>query len=367
MTMFRLAVLAAPALFAFVACAGPAPEPVAHGDMPAQAAPDSPQADPLRLPGERHLRNIRQLTFGGQNAEAYWSYDDSELIFQSSRGDLQCDQIFRIDVESGATQRLTPGGWNTCAFFLPGDERVIWASTLAASLDCPPKPDRSRGYVWPLYADADVYVSDRDGGNAVKLTDTPGYDAEATVSRDGRIVFTSIRSGDLELWSMLPDGSELRQITRGLGYDGGAFFSNDGSKIVWRRSRFDSDEERADYRALLAQGLVRPSKMEIWVANADGSEARQLTDNGKANFAPFFTPDDSAVLFASNMGSESGRVFDIWMMKLDGTGLERITQNDESFDGFPMFSWDGTKLAFASNRNGSEYGETNVFVADWVP
>jgi len=330
-------------------------------------ASSEPAPDLLRLPGETHLRNIRQLTFGGQNAEAYWSFDDRELIFQSTRGDLQCDQIFRIDVESGETTRVTPGGWTTCSFFLPDSERVIWASTHDASADCPPKPDRSRGYVWPLYDASDIWISDRDGANASKLTTTPGYDAEATVSRDGRIVFTSLRSGDLELWSMLPDGSELRQLTGGLGYDGGAFFSNDGSKIVWRRTRFDTPEEREEYRALLGQGLVRPSKMEIWVADADGGNARQLTDNGKANFAPFFTPDDSAVLFASNMGSASGRVFDIWMVKLDGTGLERITHNDESFDGFPMFSWDGKRLAFASNRNGGEEGETNVFVADWVP
>ncbi|GJM23397.1 MAG: hypothetical protein DHS20C15_33120 [Planctomycetota bacterium] len=324
-------------------------------------------ADLLRLPGESHLANIRQLTFGGQNAEAYWSYDDSELIFQSTRDELECDQIFRIDVESGETSRVSPGGWTTCAFFLPQSERVIWASTHGASHACPPKPDRSRGYVWPLHADADIWISDRNGDNAAQLTNTPGYDAEATVSRDGTIVFTSIRSGDLELWTMQPDGSDLRQITGGLGYDGGAFFSNDGSKIVWRRTRFDSAEEKEEYRALLAQGLVRPSKMEIWVSDADGSNARALTDNGKANFGPFFTPDDKSVVFASNIGSESGRIFDIWMVSLDGGEPERITHNDESFDGFPMFSWDGSKLAFASNRNGSEHGETNVFVADWIP
>lgn len=321
----------------------------------------------LALPGETHLRNVRQLTFGGQNAEAYWSYDNSELIFQSSRGDLLCDQIFRIEVASGETTRLSAGGWNTCAFFLPGDEKVLWASTHASDMGCPPRPDHSKGYVWPIYADAEIYTANRDGSDLRNITNIPGYDAEATLSRDGKLIFTSMRSGDLELWTMKPDGSGARQITDRLGYDGGAFFSPDGSKIVWRSTRFDDNEERKEYIGLLREGLVRPSKMEIWVADADGSNAKQLTDNGKANFAPFFTPDGGSILFASNMGSESGRVFDIWMMKIDGTGLERITHNDESFDGFPMFSWDGKYLAFASNRNGSKHGETNVFVAEWQP
>ena len=324
-------------------------------------------SDPLRLPGETHLRNIRQLTFGGQNAEAYWSYGDDELIFQSSRGDMQCDQIFRIDLATGEETRLSPGASNTCAFFIPGDEQVLWASTSSAGLECPPKPDRSKGYVWPIHADAEIYLSDRDGQDIRNISNSPGYDAEATISADGRVIFTSMRSGDLELWTMNPDGSDVRQITDRLGYDGGAFFSPDGSKIVWRRTRFDGNEERKEDIELLKNGLVRPSKMEIWVADADGRNARQLTDNGKANFAPFFTPDGESILFSSNMGSRSGRVFDIWMVNLDGTGLERVTHNEESFDGFPMFSWDGKYLAFASNRNGSEEGETNVFVAEWIP
>ncbi len=319
------------------------------------------------LPGEDHLSNVRQLTFGGQNAEAYWSFDDSMLILQSKRGDLECDQIFIMDVETGESRQITSEGRTTCAFFLPGDERVLYASTHAAGPDCPPEPDRSQGYVWPLYAGYDIYTADLQGGDRRNITNMPGYDAEATVHPDGRIVFTSIRSGDLELWTMDAEGGNLRQLTFGTGYDGGAFLSPDGTKLVWRASRFDTPEEEQAYFALLRRGLVRPSKMEIFVADADGSDPRQLTDNGRANFAPYFTAGSDAILFSSNMNDPRGRIFDIWMMDLDGGNPQRVTHNDESFDGFPMFSWSGRRLAFASNRFNAVEGDTNVFVADWTP
>lgn len=331
--------------------------PAAGHDVPADAA----------LPGETHLASVRMLTFTGQNAEAYWSFDDSELIFQATFGDLECDQIFLLDVASGAVRQITNTGRTTCPYFLPDSDRVLFASTHESSPDCPPDPDRSQGYVWPLH-DYDIYTADRDGGHLVNITNSPdSYDAEATVSRDGRIVFTSDRTGDLELWTMAQDGSDLRQITNRPGYDGGAFFSPDGTRLVWRSSRFDDEAAEADYRRLLGERLVRPSKMEIWVADADGSNARQLTDNGRANFAPYFTPDGSHVLFSSNIGDPRGRIFEIWMVPAAGGEPTRVTHNGESFDGFPMFSWDGTKLAFCSNRFGAEPGDTNVFVADWRP
>lgn len=341
-------------------CATGSPDPA---QLP---LPDGVPRD-AALPGESHLTNVRMLTFGGQNAEAYWDFDDSHLILQSTREGIDCDQIFIMDVATGEVSQLTDSGRTTCAYFLPDSDRVLFASTHEASEACPPEPDRSMGYVWAVYDGYDVYTAERDGSGLVNITNHPGYDAEATVARDGRIVFTSDRSGDLELWSMNADGGDLVQLTDEPGYDGGAFYSLDGSMICWRRSRFDTPEEVADYERLLTQGLVRPSKMELWVMNADGTGKRQVTDNGKANFGPFFTPDGGSLLFSSNLGSESGRIFDIWMVDLDTGDLERITHNGESFDGFPMFSWDGRRLVFASNRYNAVQRETNVFIADWVP
>ncbi len=326
-----------------------------------------PEGVDRALPGEHHLRNVQQFTFGGENAEAYWSFDDRYLIFQSTRDDLGCDQIFTLELATGEVVQLTNEGRTTCAYFLPGSDRVLFASTHATSPDCPPVPDRSMGYVWPLYPGYEIYTAERDGSGLVNITNSGGYDAEATVSRDGRIVFTSDRSGDLELWSMESDGSDLRQLTDTPGYDGGAFFSRDGSKLVWRASRFDDPETEREYFRLLGRGIVRPSEMEIFVADADGGNARQLTDNGAANFAPFFTPDGRSILFSSNVGDPGGRIFDIWKIGVDGTGLEQVTHNGESFDGFPMFSWCGAKLAFSSNRNAAAPYDTNVFVAEWRP
>jgi TolB protein len=318
------------------------------------------------MPGEVHLESVRQLTFGGENAEAYWSFDDRFLIFQSTREGTGCDQIFTFEVATGEVTQLTTEGRTTCAYFLPDSERVLFASTHATSIDCPPTPDHSLGYVWPLYEGYEIYTAGRDGGGLVNITNSPGYDAEATVARDGRIIFTSTRSGDLELWVMNADGGNLTQLTDTPGYDGGAFFSRDGSQIVWRASRFDDADEQAKYFELLGQGLVRPSQLEIYVADSDGSNVRQVTNNGKANFCPYFTPDGSAVLFASNMGDPLGRVFEIWKVGVDGEGLEQVTHNGESFDGFPMFSWCGHRVAFSSNRFGAAPRDTNVFVAEWV-
>ncbi|MCX7649066.1 MAG: hypothetical protein N2050_00750 [Flavobacteriales bacterium] len=330
-------------------------------------------SDSLVLPGEKHFRNLRQLTFKGDNAEAYWSFNGKKLIFQATNPDWQalCDQIFVMPADgSEPPQRLSPGqGRTTCAYFLPGDTLVLFASTHEHHDKCPPVPERKPGspYLWPIYPEYDIYVTDLKGRIRYKLTDRFGYDAEATVSpRGDRIVFTSDRSGDLELWTCRLDGSDLRQITHELGYDGGAFFSPDGRYIVFRASRPKTEEEIQAYKNYLRQGLVAPTRMEIFVCRADGSELRQVTQLGKANWAPFFHPSGKKIIFSSNHhAGDRGFKFNLFMINLDGTGLEQISF-DTNFDSFPMFSPDGRFLSFSSNRNNGGTFDTNLFVAEWV-
>jgi TolB protein len=326
---------------------------------------------------ESHLRNVRQLTFGGDNAEAYWSPDGRWLTFQSNnpRWGLHCDQIFAMDVAAAAgdstyrPRAISRGrGRTTCSYFLPGSKRVLFASTQAAADTCPAVPNLRRDgkYLWPIYNTYDIYAANLKGKKVKRLTSTPGYDAEAVVSPKGdKILFTSDRSGDLELWTMNLDGSNPRQITHELGYDGGAFYSPDGSKIVFRASRPKTDDEVREYKQLLRDGLVAPTNMEIYVCNADGSNLRQVTKLGKANWAPFFHPSGRKIIFASNHHSQRGYDFQLFMINEDGTGLEQIT-SESIFNSFPMFSPDGKKLAFSSNRNNGQTRDTNVFVADWV-
>ncbi len=323
-------------------------------------------AEGLILPEEKHLANMQQLTFGGENAECYFSFDGKQFIFQSTRPPLECDQIFTMNID-GTDQKLVSNGLGrtTCAYFLPGDKKIIYASTHAASDECPPKPDFSKGYVWALYPSFEIYVADSDGSNATVLAGGNGYDAEATVSPVGdRIVFTSTRNGDIDIYSMNIDGSDVRQLTNEIGYDGGPFYSYDGKKIVYRRTTFKDEAEITGYKDLLAQDLIRPSKLDIWIMDADGSNKTQVTNNNAANFAPYWFPDGKRILFCSNADA-GGRNFDIYMVNTDGTGLERITYYGE-FDGFPMFSPDGKKLVLCSNRNNAVSGETNVFICDWV-
>ena len=322
----------------------------------------------LALPGERHLRNVRQLTFGGENAEAYFSFDGKWLSFQSTRDGGECDQIYVMRTDGSEVRRISSGkGRTTCSYFLPDGRRVLYASTHLGGEACPPRPDFSHGYVWALYKDYDIFVADLKTGKLERLTSTPGYDAEATIAPNGkRVVFTSVRDGDLDLYSMKLDGSDVRRLTNEVGYDGGAFYSPDSSMIVYRANHPTAPEDTAKYKQLLADGLIEPRTLEIWVMNADGTGKRQVTTNGKANFAPYFTPDGKRIVFASNMDDPKGRNFDIYLVNVDGTGLERITAN-ETFDGFPMFSPDGKHLVFASNRNDTKPGDTNVFMAEWVP
>ena len=315
---------------------------------------------------DRHLKNIIQLTNGGENAEAYFSPDGSHLIFQSTRDSYPCDQIYTIKIDGTELRKVSSGkGRTTCGYFYPGGKQILYASTHEASPVCPPKPSYERGYVWPIYAGYDIYRASPDGSNLTPLTRTLGYDAEATVAPDGLIVFTSVRDGDMEIYSMKSDGSDVKRLTNRPGPDGGPFFSWDGKQVAFRGKQLSPGTEFDDYRALLKEGLWRPTELEIFVMNRDGSNQHQVTKLGKANFAPSWHPDGKRLIFASNIADPKGRDFDIYMVNLDGTGLERVTYNN-TFDGFPMFSPDGKHLVFASNRNAKTEGETNVFIADWV-
>jgi Tol biopolymer transport system component len=318
------------------------------------------------LPAERHLTSLRRLTDGGENAEAYLSFDETRLIFQSTRGGLSCDQIFSMGTDGSDMRMVSTGrGRTTCGYFLPGDEHILYASTHGASDACPEPPDRRHGYVWKLYDTFDIYTARANGSELRPLIQGPGYDAEATVSpRGDRIVFTSTRSGDPEIYTSSLDGCDLRRLTHERGYDGGAFFSADGRQIVYRANHPRGDEELAKYDTMIREGLVRPTRLEIFTMDADGGHKRQITANGRANFAPFFHPDGRRIIFASNMHDPDGRNFDLYLIRSDGTALERVTFHD-SFDGFPMFSGDGRHLVFASNRAASRPGDTNVFIADW--
>ncbi|MDN5869525.1 MAG: hypothetical protein L0H73_02200 [Nitrococcus sp.] len=319
----------------------------------------------LSYPKEGHLANLTQLTFGGQNAEAYFSSDGKELIFQSTRDNMACDAIFRMDADGGNVRMVSSGkGVTTCSFIAPDDQSIIYASTHLASDRCPPKPDYSKGYVWPLYKGYDIFRADPNGDNPVRLTETPGYDAEGVYSPSGnKIVFTSVRTDDLELFMMNPDGSGVEKLTHEPGYDGGAFFSRDGQWIVWRASR-PRGKELQEYQRLLQKGLIRPEKLEIYIMNLEERKPIQLTHNGAANFAPYWHPDGEHIIFASNMNDPQGHNFDLFLINVNTREIEQITYYP-GFDGFPMFSYDGEKLVFASNRNGKARGETNIFIADW--
>ncbi len=322
---------------------------------------------------EKHLKNITQLSFGGDNAEAYFSFDNQKLTLQVTdpKQGIQCDQIYMLDLMAKEISRRnlisTGKGRTTCSYFMPGNEEILYASTHEAADTCPPPPaPRKDGkYLWPIYNTFDIYVADVKGNVKRKLTNHKGYDAEATVSPKGDlIVFTSDRSGDLELYTMKIDGSDVKQITNGLGYDGGAFFSPDGKKLVFRASRPQSPEAITEYKQLLSEGLVAPTNMELYTCNIDGSDLKQITNLGKANWAPFFHPSGTKIIFSSNHASSRGYNFQLYMINTDGTGLEQITFNS-NFNAFPMFSPDGKKLVFSSNRNNGGTRDTNVFIADW--
>ena len=333
--------------------------------------------DTVHFAGEKYFKNVRQLTFGGDNAEAYWSYDGKSIVFQKTnpKEGVFCDQIFAGKVPVTDAQKFTPKmigtgkGRSTCAYFLPDGKHIIYASTHLGADSCPPTPDRAKygnKYIWPLYNSYDIFMADMSGKIVQQITSAKGYDAEATLSPDGKkMIYCSDKSGDLELYVMdLKSGKEIR-VTNELGYDGGAWFSPDGNKIVWRASRPKTPEAIAEYKSLLAEGMVAPTNMEVFVANADGSNAKQITVLGQANWAPNFTPDGKHIIFCSNHEYKRGFPFNMYRIDLEGKGLEKISR-DKGFDAFPMFSPDGKKIIFASNRNNGGTRDTNLFVADWV-
>ena len=314
----------------------------------------------------KRLANIRQITFGGQNAEAYWSPDGCRLVFQSTRDGHACDQIYVMNADGSDVRMVSTGkGRTTCGYFLPDGKHILYASTHENGESCPPPPDRSKGYVWAVYPGYDIYLSTLDGKLVRKLTAAPGYDAEATVNwKTKRIVYTSLASGDLELWSMKLDGSGRKRVTRREGYDGGAFYSRDGKRLVWRAGYPKTAEEAGRYKELLSNHLTSPMRMEIYVAGADGRNAKQLTDFGCASFAPAFSPDGKKILFASNRNNCGSRQFELFLINADGTGLEQVT-NFGGFTSFPEFSPDGRKLVFVSDWKAKARYEFNIFVADW--
>ncbi|MGV6845783.1 MAG: TolB family protein [Lutibacter sp.] len=332
-------------------------------------------ANTVHYPQEKHLKNIKQLTFGGDNAEAYWNSNGTQLVFQSNnkKWGLQCDQIFTMSANkpldsAEIPQKISTGlGRTTCSYFLPGDSTIVYASTHLKNKDCPPVPnkkDYGNKYVWPVYSGYDIFIADTKGNQIKQLTFSKGYDAEPTVSPKGdKIVFTSTRSGDLELYTMNIDGTNVKQITNELGYDGGAFFSPDGEKLIFRASRPKTVDEVKTYKQLLKQGLVQPTNMELFTCNVDGSNLKQITHLGGANWAPFFHPSGKKVIFSSNYKTKKS--FNLFMINVDGTGIEQITY-DTVFDAFPMFSPNGKELVFSSNRNNYGTHDTNLFVADWV-
>ena len=338
-----------------------------------EALLDTATNDTIIYPEERHFKNIRQVTFGGDNAEAYWSFDDKQLVFQSNYKDwgVECDQMFLMnanEIFNGTQPPMisTGKGRTTCAYFLPDNKHYVYGSTHLVDDNCPEVPLRKNGnYVWPVYDSFDIFVADLEGNITAQLTNEPGYDAEATVSPKGdKIVFTSTRSGDLELYTMNIDGSNVKQITNELGYDGGAFFSPDGTKLIFRSSRPKTEAEIKKYKDLLADGLVEPTDMELYICDADGSNLKQLTNLGNANWSPFFHPSGDKILFSSNHEAVRGFPFNLYLIDLDGKNLERVTHG-ETFDAFPVFSNDGKYLAFSSNRNNGGGRDTNLFIAEW--
>lgn len=361
-------------LFLLIALGGCKTETKPAATPPSETTPSLMAGkDTLIYPEEKHFKSIRQITFGGDNAEAYWSFDDSQLIFQSNNKawDLKCDQMFVMQREDAFKDRKPPMvstgmGRTTCAYFLPDNKHFVYGSTHLADAACPEVPLRRNGaYVWPVYDSFDIFVADLEGTIVKQLTKEPGYDAEATVSPKGdKIVFTSTRSGDLELYTMNLDGTGVKQITNQLGYDGGAFFSPDGTQLIFRASRPKTAEAIKKYKDLLAEGLVEPTEMELFLCNADGSNLRQLTFLGNANWSPFFHPSGKKIIFSSNFEAEKGFPFNLYLIDLDGKNLERVTHG-ETFDAFPVFSNNGKYLAFSSNRNNGGTRDTNFFIAEW--
>ena len=315
---------------------------------------------------ERHLRNIRQLTFGGENAEAYFSADNRWIIYQNHPGDGTCDQIYIMDTQGKNRRMVSTGtGRTTCGYFFPNGKRILFSSTHLELPSCPERPDYSKGYVWQVHKEYKMFTAKPDGSDLRQLTFSPGYTAEATISKDGKIVFTSQQDGDLDIYTMDADGKNVKRLTNELGYDGGPFWSPDGKRIVYRAHHPTDPAEVAEYKSLLKEGLVKPDRMDLFVMDADGSNKHQVTHLAGASFAPYILPDEKRIIFSNNKGNPKGPNFELYLINIDGTGLEQVTFSG-GFTAFPMFSSDGKRLVFISNRNAKSRAEFNVFIADWA-
>ncbi|MBI1757547.1 MAG: PD40 domain-containing protein [Fimbriimonas ginsengisoli] len=318
-------------------------------------------------PREPHLRNVRQLTFGGQNAEAYWNLEGTKLIFQSSQPEYPDEQIFTMNID-GSDKRLvsTGKGRCTCSYYMPDGKHIVFSSTHATQPGPQPPVDRSKGYVWMVNPHYAMYRANPDGSDLTPLIRRDGYVAETTIAPNGKFMtFTGSWEGDLDIYRCDLDGKHIKRLTHEVGYDGGPFVSWDSKWIVYRRDAERTPAEVEDYKKLLADHLVRPTHLELWIMDPNGRHKRQITRLKAASFAPFVQPDDKHIIFSSNVGDPKGRTFELFRVNFDGAGLEQITHGGQ-FEGFPMFTRDGKHLVWASNRNGSKPRETNLFVADWV-
>jgi Tol biopolymer transport system component len=315
---------------------------------------------------DQFYTNVHQLTSGGENAEAYWSPDGKRLVFQSTRGDSKCDQIYVMNADGSNQHMVSTGkGRTTCGYFLPDNEHILYASTHLAGDACPADADHSKGYVWAVYPGYDIFSAKDDGSDLKRLTSAEGYDAEATVNaKTKKIIYTSMAGGDLDLWEMNLDGSKKTQITKTFGYDGGPVFSRDGKKIAWRAGHPTSVEDKKKYTDLLYENLTSPMKMELFVADADGKNVKQITNFGCASFAPTFTPDGKQLLFASNKHACDSSKFELYLINTDGTGLRQVTDYG-GFTSFPEFSPDGKKLVFVTDWKAAARYEFNIFTAEW--
>jgi len=318
------------------------------------------------------IENVKQLSFQGDNGEAYFNSDDSKVIFQSKRNNNNCDKLYIVDINgNNLTEFVANDGAFTCAYFSLDDRYIFFSSTMHLGSECPEiyKDPNPRKYIWPL---RDYEIFRYDNGAVKQLTNYSGYNAETTTHPfEEKVIFTSLRDGDINLFEMDYNGENVKQITSEYGYDGGAFYSPNGENIVWRAWYPTSDEEISMWKNNLAKKFIESVPLDIYVAKNDGSEKQRLTSNGATNWAPSWHPDGKHIVFSSNMDdwredyNAYGSNFELYMINIATKTLTRLTNND-TFDSFSVFSKNGKKIVFSSNRDAENPRNTNIFIADIV-